>query len=80
MSFQAATVKIAPMEKPRPERITSCCLLLGIFFWLVAPEASVGEVIAALNSSQPERPAGRSLFDRRSLGVGGGEDWRVGGD
>ena len=34
----------------------------------MAPEPAVG----------PDQPAGRSLLDRRSLGEGGGEDWRAG--
>ncbi len=42
-------------------------LLLGICFW--------GE---GRWKSRPDRPACRSLPDLRSLGLGGGEDWRAG--
>ena len=42
--------------------------LLGICFWREGLETAVGL----------DRPAGRSLLDLRSLGEGGGEDWRAG--
>ena len=41
---------------------------LGICFWRLAIESAFG----------PDRPAGRSLLDRRSFSEGGGKDWRPG--